>query len=188
ILNKLNSVVPHGTRNQVRPFFYWLTIIFNRVDEDRRKLVGPDLACAEWLLKNGAFVRWKDSSKELTDYNLLPSTRGDYYIEAVNANNAGITHVGFPYFEGCKHITEVKLESCKYISDQTIPFLSLLKDSLIDLKIIKCKSVTDEGLQGLKPLENLKTLQVQGISYLKDRKFIHEELLKILPDCKIDIQ
>lgn len=65
---------------------------------DRVKEVGPDIACAEWLLRNGAFVRWKSSSKLVTDYNALPSTAGDYHIEAVEANDAGISYEGFPHF------------------------------------------------------------------------------------------
>lgn len=70
----------------------------SRVDEDRIKEVGPDLACAEWLLKNGAFVRWKGVPELLTDYNVLSSQGHTRRIEAVDANNAGISHVGFPYF------------------------------------------------------------------------------------------
>lgn len=71
--------------------------IFLRVDADRIKEIGPDRACAEWLLRNGAFVRWKNFSEQLTDYNALPS-HGNYYIEAIEANNAGICDVGFPHF------------------------------------------------------------------------------------------
>lgn len=66
------------------------------VDAERIKEIGPDRACAEWLLKNGAYVRWKHFTEPLTDYNALPAS-GNYYIEAIEANDAGICDVGFPY-------------------------------------------------------------------------------------------
>lgn len=68
-----------------------------RLDSDRIKEIGPDRACAEWLLRNGASVRWKGFVEQQTDYNTLP-TSGSYCIEAVDANNAGICDVGFPHF------------------------------------------------------------------------------------------
>lgn len=69
-----------------------------RVDQERIQLIGPDHACAEWLLRNGASVKWKNFSKYLKDYNSLPSEKNQYYIQAVDATDSGITHVGFPYF------------------------------------------------------------------------------------------
>lgn len=68
-----------------------------RVDQERIRSVGPDRACAEWLLRNGASVRWKGFSKHLSDYNSLPSDETRYYIQAIDATDSGITHVGFPH-------------------------------------------------------------------------------------------
>lgn len=68
-----------------------------RVDQERIRSVGPDRACAEWLLRNGASVKWKNFSEYLKDYNSLPE-KNQYYIQAVDATDSGITHVGFPYF------------------------------------------------------------------------------------------
>ncbi|XP_076176937.1 ATP synthase subunit s, mitochondrial isoform X2 [Ptiloglossa arizonensis] len=185
-LNRLGFLVPQSSRKQSRTLFYWLTVIFNRVDDERIKELGPDLACAEWLLRNGAFVKWKGFSKELTDYNLLPTDKTNYYIEAVNANNAGINYVGFPYFKGCDHIKEIKLENCKYINNDAIPLLSVLQDSLTNLELINCKSITDQGLRDIKILKNLEMLKIQGLPYLENKDLVREELMKALPNCKID--
>lgn len=73
-------------------------IIISRVDYNRIQSVGPDRACAEWLLRNGASVRWKGFSKHLNDYNSLPSEETRYYIQAVDATDSGISHIGFPHF------------------------------------------------------------------------------------------
>ncbi|KOC65700.1 ATP synthase subunit s, mitochondrial [Habropoda laboriosa] len=177
--------IPNVSQNlsyQTKPLFYWLTVIFNRVDNDRIKEVGPDRACAEWLLRNGASVRWKGFKDSLQDYNLLPSG-GGYFIEAVDANNAGISYVGFPHFKGCNHIKEVKFENCKYIDNVAMSKLSILKDTLTHLEVIGCTSVEDEGLRKLKILQKLETLKIKGLPAVDNS--ICKELAEALPKCKI---
>ncbi|XP_066593177.1 ATP synthase subunit s, mitochondrial isoform X2 [Prorops nasuta] len=132
-----------------RPLFYWLTYIFNRVDRERIKEVGPDRACAEWLLRNGAFVRWKNNDEYLKDYNVLIAEQEQQFIEAVDATDSAISYIGFPHFQNCKYIQEVKLINCLYIEDSAMKLLSILKESLTDLEVSKCDSVTEEGLKYL---------------------------------------
>lgn len=159
-----------------------VTLIF-RVDKERIQLVGPDRACAEWLLRNGASVRWKGFTKYLDDYNSLSTAETRYYIQAVDATDSGITDVGFPYFgwyynkvvtyyynhfgliasylfynlqkfaDGCRYIDEIKLIHCVYINDKALPLLSIVKDTLTTLEIKDCKAVTDEGVRSLKNLK-----------------------------------
>nr|XP_012148892.1 PREDICTED: ATP synthase subunit s, mitochondrial isoform X2 [Megachile rotundata] len=167
---------------------YTLLFMFNRVDEDRVKEVGPDRACAEWLLKNGGFVKWKDVPELLTDYNALPKNGQQYYIEGVDANNAGICDVGFEHFKGCKYVKDIKLENCKYVDNNALPYLSILKDSLNNLEIISCANISDEGLLSLKVLKNLESLKLQGLIYVKKKDFVNRELSEALPNCKIDFQ
>ncbi|KOX77947.1 ATP synthase subunit s, mitochondrial [Melipona quadrifasciata] len=154
IIHTLSRLIPliQNTKSQARPFFYWLVVVFNRVDAKRIKEIGPDRACAEWLLKNGAYVRWKNFTEPLTDYNALPAS-GSYYIEAIEANDAGICDVGFPYL-----------------------------DSLTNLEIINCKSVDENGLHHLKVLKNLKQLKIRGLPAITD-SVAHVELVKALPNC-----
>lgn len=73
------------------------------MDNDRIKEVGPNLACAEWLMKNGAQVRWKGSKEFVSHYDCLPKgERGSlkqFQIEEVIAGKeASISHIGFRYF------------------------------------------------------------------------------------------
>ncbi|XP_017876652.1 ATP synthase subunit s, mitochondrial [Ceratina calcarata] len=183
--SRLGTAIFQSTQNQRRPFFYWIVLVFNRVDEDRIKQLGPDRACAEWLLRNGASVRWKGFSEKLTDFNALPSS-GNYYIEAVEANNAGICDVGFAHFEGCKYINEIKLENCEYIDNKAMTCLSIVKDTLKILEIIDCKRVDDNGLRQLKALKNLERLKVRGLPGIVDET-IQRELKQALPNCKVNI-
>lgn len=63
-------------------------------------MLGPDRSCAEWLLRNGAFVKWVGSTKFLTDYNSLPGedNKEARFIEEINVDEAGIMQVGFRHF------------------------------------------------------------------------------------------
>ncbi|KAI4503427.1 hypothetical protein M0802_001649 [Mischocyttarus mexicanus] len=168
-----------------RSLFYWLTVIFNSVSDERIKEVGPDRACAEWLLKNGAYVKWKNSPNYLKDYNVLIEQKESNYIQSVEAVNAGITHVGFPYFENCNHIEEIKLISCRYICNRAMLMLSCLKDSLTHLEVIDCPSVTDEGLYKLGKLENLKKLKLEGLKYVENPNDVKKQLKQCLPNIHI---
>ncbi|CAK9816985.1 ATP synthase subunit s, mitochondrial [Anthophora plagiata] len=163
--------------------FYWITVIFNRVDADRIKELGPDLACAQWLLRNGAAVRWKNSKELTRDYNKLPSGNS-YFIEAVDATDSGICDVGFPHFKGCNYINEVKLINCVYINNEAMEALSILKNTLTHLEVIDCTSVDNEGLRKLKILKNLETLKLKGLPAVADDS-ICKELGEALPKCKI---
>ena len=80
--------------------FVWIT---HRPSASRIKEVGPDRACAEWLLRNGAAVRWKGTKEFIKDYNCLPLSEeaahaGPFYIEDVDATNAAIANQGFRHF------------------------------------------------------------------------------------------
>ncbi|KAG0721603.1 ATP synthase subunit s, mitochondrial [Chionoecetes opilio] len=71
----------------------------SRVDESRIKEVGPDRACAEWLLRCGAVVRWVDRDAWTKDYNSLPVGGGrGMKIEEIDATDSAVMHIGFPHF------------------------------------------------------------------------------------------
>lgn len=86
-------------------FFFLLKLLFYKksFDDDRIKEIGPNLACAEWLMKNGAQVRWKGSKEFVSHYDCLPkitpSHLKQFLIEEVYAGKeASISHIGFYYF------------------------------------------------------------------------------------------
>lgn len=62
------------------------------------------MACAEWLMKNGAQVRWKGCKEFVSHYDSLPNmTRGanikQFQIEQAYAGkDASISDIGFFYF------------------------------------------------------------------------------------------
>ncbi|XP_014213460.1 ATP synthase subunit s, mitochondrial [Copidosoma floridanum] len=172
-----------GSRN----FYKWLIIMFNGVNKKRVDEVGPDRACAEWLLKNGASIKWLGCADYLRDYNSLPKedVNVKLCIEAVDATDSAIHHIGFQHFSGCKHVEKIKLVRCSYIENEALSLLSIIKDSLIHLEVVECKNITDEALADLKNLTHLKTLKLGGMPYVKDKSRILQELTAALPNCKI---
>jgi hypothetical protein len=70
----------------------------SRVDDKRIAEVGPDRACAEWLMRNGAFVKWTDDREFLKDYNALPAEGDIRYIQEIDATDSSVMHYGFEYF------------------------------------------------------------------------------------------
>lgn len=75
---------------------------FHRVDESRIKDVGPDRACAEWLLRCGALVKWRNMESWTKDYNSLPVSGGRLLkVEEIDATDSAIMHIGFPHFSKC---------------------------------------------------------------------------------------
>ena len=76
--------------------------MFLRPDWDRIKEVGKQRACAEWLVRCGAHIRWEGSEKWERDYNSLPPDTDDNFaklkIAEVNAVDASVMYDGFVYF------------------------------------------------------------------------------------------
>lgn len=73
------------------------------MDNDRINEVGPNMACAEWLMKNGAQVRWKGCKEFVSHYDCLPNlacgSLKQFQIQEVYAGKeASISHIGFRYF------------------------------------------------------------------------------------------
>ncbi|VVC27728.1 Hypothetical protein CINCED_3A003958 [Cinara cedri] len=126
------------------------------LDDDRIKEVGPNMACAEWLMKNGAQIRWKGCEEFVNHYNCLPiKSRGQQFqIEEVYAGReSSISSIGFPFFTGCKNISEVAFVGCHTINDEALSKLKILKDNLTTLKINGCMNVTDKGILTLEHLQ-----------------------------------
>ncbi|XP_050443448.1 ATP synthase subunit s, mitochondrial [Adelges cooleyi] len=185
----INSSTKRVMYNNHRYLWKWVEDTFNRVEEDRIKEIGPNMACAEWLMKNGAQIRWKGCKEFVNHYNCLPAaTNGSlqqFKIEQVYAGKeASISHVGFNYFKGCKHISTVSFVGCNTIENKALSNLNLLAECLEHLEVIGCVNVTDNGILALKDLQALKTLVLKNLQYFTKTEVI-SQLKDALPNCKI---
>ncbi|CAH1365292.1 ATP synthase subunit s, mitochondrial [Tenebrio molitor] len=185
-------MLPTRVKTLYKPFmfhsqnlFHWLNIVFNKVDEDRRREVGPDRSCAEWLLRNGAYVKWNNSPEFLTDYNKLPEEDVRLHIVEVDATESSIMHYGFAHFVGCDYIRKITFHKCYYLEDEALKRLSPLQNSLLYLQITECLNITEKGLQHLNSLSNLKEVILADLPYIKDTQKIVSKLQDGLPKCNI---
>jgi len=171
-----------------RSFYAFLNIVFNRVSKSRIQEVGPDRACAEWLMRNGAFIRWKGYPSFVKHYDGLPLDPNDtfpYLIEEIDATDASISHHGFAHFKGCKNIDKIKFNTCWYIDDEALRKLEFVQESLKTLEILKCEEVTLKGLSHLKSLKNLEFLKLADLTSVDDMNKSISELTQALPKCSI---
>ena len=170
-----------------RGFYAWLNSIFNRVDPNRIKEVGPDRACAEWLIRCGASVKWVNSQKFMKDYNSLPVGGGPMFkIEEVDATDAAIMEIGFPHFKNCAYLRKIKLKNCGYIEDASMRSIAyLLHEHLSWLEVIQCHNISDEGLLALHKMKALKVLHLENLSNVKNPQEVIASLSDCLPKCQI---
>ncbi|KAM4014605.1 ATP synthase subunit s, mitochondrial [Anomaloglossus baeobatrachus] len=165
-----------------RYFWGWLNAVFNRVDYERIKDVGPDRAASEWLLRCGAKVRYKGFEKWQQDYNGLPTgPLGKYKIQGIDATDSCIMYKGFDYLDGLEHLEEVKLCKCIYIEDACLERISKIENlqkSLQRLEIITCGNVSDKGVISLNTLRNLQYLYLCDLPAIKQRDLTVDLLQK----------
>ncbi|NXO41223.1 ATP5S synthase, partial [Locustella ochotensis] len=174
-----------------RAFWGWLNAVFNKVDHERIRAVGPDRAASEWLLRCGALVRYQGSPKWQQDYNGLPTgPLGKYKIEAIDATDSCIMYRGFDYLDGLEHVTDIRLEKCMYIQDECLQRLSEtsnLQRSLQRLKIISCGNVTDRGILALHKLTNLEYLYLSDLPGIKEKETTFRVLQQALPNLELEL-
>lgn len=72
--------------------------LYDRYDRKRVQEVGPDRACAEWLLRCSGSVRFKNRNSIVSDYNAIASgTPEQCKIEEIRAIKACIISEGFEH-------------------------------------------------------------------------------------------
>ncbi|XP_028677629.1 ATP synthase subunit s, mitochondrial [Erpetoichthys calabaricus] len=183
-LNKLPSLADR------RHFWGWLNAVFNKVDYERIKAVGPDRAASEWLLRCGAKVRYKGFDKWQQDYNGLPSgPLGKYKIQAIDATESCIMYRGFDHLEGLVHVEEIKLIRCIYIEDpclERISAIANLQASLSSLEVVSCGNVTDRGLLALHHLSNLQQLFLSDLPGVREKEKTVKILQTALPKLVVE--
>lgn len=186
----VQSAVSQKERGR-RRFWGWLNAVFNKVDYERIKAVGPDRAAAEWLLRCGAKVRFEGFERWHHDYNALPTgPLGRYKIQGIDATESCIMYRGFDHLEGLKHLEEIKLNKCIYIEDTCLERLSSiesLQETLYMMELVSCGNVTDKGVIALHRLRNLEYLFLSDLPGIADKQKTVERLQTALPRADITL-
>ncbi|XP_013138109.1 PREDICTED: ATP synthase subunit s, mitochondrial isoform X3 [Papilio polytes] len=184
-LGSLTRIVFLPQKCHTRSFWEYVNMMFNKPDMHRIKTVGPDRACAEWVLKNGGKVTWADGKKQ-SDYNLLPpdEIKTPKLLE-IDGTDSSISHYGFSHLEGCTMLKKIVLHNNKYIDDRALKGLSYAKDVLTFVQVSKCINVTDPGLKEMIVLRNLKTLVLYDLASVENLADCKQFLGSGLPNCQI---
>ncbi|XP_072533120.1 ATP synthase subunit s, mitochondrial [Salminus brasiliensis] len=174
-----------------RGFWGWLNAVFNKVDYERIKAVGPDRAAAEWLLRCGAKVRFRGFDRWQYDYNGLPTgPLGRYHIQAIDATESCIMYRGFDYLDGLEHVEEIRLNKCIYIEDTCLERLSQtenLQGSMRMMSVISCGNITDKGIIALHHLRNLEYLFLSDLPGIKEKEKTTDRVQTALPKLTIEL-
>ncbi|XP_076067364.1 ATP synthase subunit s, mitochondrial-like isoform X1 [Oratosquilla oratoria] len=202
-------------RNWSRPQYFepsrklwgWLNFIFNKVDENRIKEVGPDRACAEWLLRCGAGVKWLNYGSWTKDYNSLPIGGAKMHkIEEIDGTDSAVI-VGVPLWQWLKvaegeQLLAVRYPCVKNHQLKLILSLAMYRPASPDgegckhiRRIIfhKTSYLDDAALAYIPYLKgSLKELQisscgnitVEGLQHLKKLEGLEYLLLYDLPEIK----
>lgn len=183
VIDRQKSV---GFQNiQVRSFWEYVNMMFNKPDTERLKQFGPDRTCAEWVLRNGGKVVWDDGMK-LADYNSLPPEKGHVKkIVEIDGTDSGISHYGFPHLSGCTKLQKIILHNNSYVSDKAMEGLSYGSATLTHVQVSKCINVTDAGIKTLTALTKLKTLVLFSLESVSDLDGCKQYLKQQMPNCNI---
>ncbi|XP_026318725.1 ATP synthase subunit s, mitochondrial [Hyposmocoma kahamanoa] len=188
---KLCKVSPYTRKyyspqiRQTRSFWEYVNMMFNKPDPARILLVGPDRACAEWVLRNGGKVVWTDG-KRLEDYNNLPAEDVPVpKLKEIDGSDSSISHYGFAHLAGCTKLEKIILHNGNYIDDRALKGLSYGKDTLTYVQVTKCVDVHDSGIKELQALRKLQTLILYDLINVENLEACKQYLKSQLPNCDI---
>ncbi|KAJ7988729.1 hypothetical protein DPEC_G00312250 [Dallia pectoralis] len=174
-----------------RQFWGWLNAVFNKVDYERIKAVGPDRSTAEWLTRCGAKVRFHGLDRWQHDYNALPTgPLGRFKIQGIDATDSCIMYNGFDHLDGLEHLEEIKFNKSMYIEDSCLERISTienLQSSLLKMEVVSCGNVTDKGIIALHKLRNLEHLYLSDLPGVVDKEKTVERLQTALPKLNIEL-
>ena len=111
-----------------------------RYSEKKVLALGPDLACAYWLVRVGASFRLVNSSQEIDSYWSLRKLRkslpsNQIQLEEIDFSDSVCMDKAFDYLNGLNHVQSVKMNFCVYIRDDAVLKLTHLEKSLKHLEI-----------------------------------------------------
>ncbi|CAK9300452.1 unnamed protein product [Gordionus sp. m RMFG-2023] len=189
---KLVLLTTHNQLSQKRCFWAWLNVVWNRYDKKRVKEVGPDQAAAEWLLRCGASLKFKNQSAWDSDYNSIVSENSKDVgrrIEAIDTNESCVNEMGFGYLDGLQSLNSISLRYSPYVTDACLTKISKYSANTLETLIIdNCYEISEWGLlNNLPPLKLLKKLELKNLPLI-DNKAIKEKLKEVLPkSCEVVI-
>lgn len=157
---------------------------------ERHKILGPDIAVAQFIACCGGKVKFHGSDIWLAFESLaegkIPSTFvPKMYLEAIDASDTVLCYEGFDHFIFLPHVKELILRNCPFIDDWCLHRLKTFEGSLEHLDISGCPNVTDRGICTLYSLKTLKVLTLNNTPKVANKELVCLLLQDVLPQLKI---
>lgn len=172
---------------QKATFWGWLNNVHNHYNEIRIEEAGADRAAAEWLLRNGASIKWRGRDYYVKDYNELAGGR-EKKIQEIIGIESSISHVGFPYLKNLEYVEKFVVKRNPWFENQALILLGQLepiRNTLIHLEIVSCGNITDAGIKSLVNVPNLETLILADLPYVKNKDECINVLKSALDRCDV---
>jgi len=175
----------------------WVITAFNRIDQNRLKLVGPDRLAAEWLLKNGAAceldIEGPTGQLWLNDYNRLPWLKETNMgqkpslairLLKVDGKGAELTDTGLQHLRNLPYLSDLKLNYCRFISDAAIEHI--VTNPVLERLELQGTQVTLNGVRQLTVLKRLQYLDVSQTQVQEsDVAPLKDVFKQALPKCEV---
>ncbi|XP_067680618.1 distal membrane-arm assembly complex protein 2-like [Haliotis asinina] len=157
---------------------------------ERHEILGPDLATSHFIVKRGGAVKFADRDTWFRIENdgkyYLPNRKVEgMKLEAVDASNTNLMHIGLDNFVNLTELRYLSLSNCQYVDDWCMARLQMFKHTLEFLDISGCDQITENGLACLHHLEKLKGLKLSNLPNVNHLQLMVILLEESLPDCMV---
>ncbi|CDW54018.1 hypothetical protein TTRE_0000228701 [Trichuris trichiura] len=140
-----------------------------KYSEKTVKELGPQMACAQWLLRCAAEFRVEGSKEFVSSKAHLKSLQPNFSIEEVDLTDSCVSGPGFKHFDHLKSVKAIHCVHCGWVNDDGLAWLiySLL-NSLETIEIANCGCVSGAGLVHLQHLTKVKQIRLGNLPLVSE--------------------
>ncbi|XP_066256030.1 distal membrane-arm assembly complex protein 2 [Euwallacea similis] len=141
---------------------------------ERYNTLGPELACAHFIVYRGGAVKFHHEDKWIKSdegyYSLPNKYKAGMYLEAIDCSGMQLRYEGLSNFRHLQKVEWLSLNGSTFIDDYCMDVIcNIFSKTLVYLDLRDCPNVTERGLGALYKMNNLKMLYLDD--FLKDTKY-----------------
>ncbi|CAG9768525.1 unnamed protein product [Ceutorhynchus assimilis] len=142
--------------------------------EERHNILGPELACAHFIVFRGGAVKFHNDNKWIKAVNgeyVLPTKyQKNMYLQAIDCSNMSLRYEGLDNLRDLNNVEWLSFKNCKHIDDFCMDVVSnIFSHSLRYLDLRDCMGVTERGLGAVYKMPELNILYLDDL--LKDTRY-----------------
>lgn len=177
-----------GYLKRSKLFYGFINLAFNQYDQNHVNKVGPDIAAAEWIVKNEGAVKGTGNNW-INDFNSLSSVYGsNFKLTGIKADGIDITSGGCKHFEGLKSVKDLTLRNCVNIDDSGLKVICKNCHKSLEYLDISGTSISILGLSLLQNSTALQQLKYHDkLCHKKNHDSVVQSLLQNNPSLHITV-